>query len=132
MHFIGTDIIEIARVKKAIARWGEVFLRRVYTDAELRLYRKKPSSLAARFAGKEATMKALGIQAEAIGWKEIEILSELSGKPSIHLYGKAQAQADSLEIDNLAISLSHSKEYALAFVTGETIPGNGNRDQDWV
>jgi len=132
MHSIGTDIIEIARVKKAIARWGDVFLRRVYTDAELRLYRQKPSSLAARFAGKEAVMKALGIPTEAIGWKEIEILSESGGKPSLRLHGKAQAQANSLEIDNLAISLSHSKEYAIAFVTGETIPGNGNRAQDWL
>ena len=132
MHFIGTDIIEITRVKKAIARWGEGFLHHIYTDAELRLYRQKPQSLAARFAGKEAIMKALGIQSKAIWWKDIEILSDSDGKPFVHLYGKAQAQANSLEIYNLAISLSHSKEYAIAFVTGETIPGNGNRAQDWL
>ena len=54
---IGIDIIEISRVKDAISRWGEKFLQRVYTDAELELYRSKKESLAARFAGKEAVSK---------------------------------------------------------------------------
>ena len=124
MHCIGTDIIEIARIEKAIARRGEDFLHRVYTDTELRLYRKKLSSLAARFAGKEAVIKALGIQAGTIGWKEIEILSAPGGKPCVHLYGKAQAQAKNLDIDNIAISLSHSKEYAIALVIGDTKRGS--------
>ncbi len=123
MHYIGIDIIEIARIKKAIARWGEGFLHRVYTEPELKLYHKKPSSLAARFAGKEAVIKALGTQVKGIRWKEIEILSDSSGKPLVHLYGKAQNQADSLGLDELAISLSHSKEYAVAFVVGETKKG---------
>ena len=126
MHCIGTDIVEIARIEKAIARWGEDFLHRLYTDTELRLYRKKLSSLAARFAGKEAVIKALGIQSGTIGWKEIEILPTPGGKPCVHLYGKAQAQANSLDIDNITISLSHSKEYAIAFATAEASSGNGN------
>ena len=120
MYYIGTDIIEIARIKKAVNHWGENFLHRVFTDLELRLYRKKPSSLAGRFAGKEGVIKALGIPTKGIGWKEIEILSEPGGKPLVHLYGKAQNQAHSLGLDNLAISLSHSKEYAIALVVGET------------
>lgn len=119
MHYIGIDIIEIARIKKAIARWGEGFLQRVYTEPELKLYHKKPSSLAARFAGKEAVIKTLGTQSKGIGWKEIEILSDPSGQPLVHLYGKAQNQANGLGLDNLAISLSHSKEYAIACVVGE-------------
>lgn len=120
MHHIGVDIIEIARVEKAIARWGEIFLQRVYTDHELKLCRKRLSSLAARFAGKEAVVKALGAKSRGIGWREIEILSDSSGKPLVRLYGNAQNQANDLGLDNLAISLSHSKEYAIAFVTGET------------
>ena len=60
MHYIGIDIIEIARIERAMARWGEHFLHRVYTEPELRLCHKNPSPLAARFAGKEAVMKALG------------------------------------------------------------------------
>ena len=120
MSYIGIDIVEISRIEKAIARWGEAFLHRVYTDPELKLYYKKPVSLAARFAGKEAVIKALGIEDKGIGWREIEILSEPNGKPVVRLYGKAQNQANSLGLGNLAISLAHSKEYAVAFAVGET------------
>ena len=120
MHHIGVDIIEIARIEKAIEHWGERFLHRVYTEPELRLCRKKPASLAARFAGKEAVMKALGTGIKGISWREIEILAEPSGKPSLNLYGKAQNKAGGLYLGKLAISLSHSKEYAIAFVVGET------------
>ena len=124
MHSVGVDIVEIARIKKAIARWGEGFLHRIYTELELNLSHKKPPSLAARFAGKEAVIKAIGTQTKGIGWREIGILAEPSGKPLVHLYGKAQNQADSLGLDKLTISLSHSKEYAVAFVVGETKRGN--------
>ncbi len=120
MHYIGTDIIEIARIEKAIDRWGEGFLHRVYTEPELKLCRKKSSSLAVRFAGKEAVIKALGTQTKGISWREIEILSDPDGKPLVRLYGKAQNQADALGLGSFAISLSHSKEYAIAFVAGET------------
>jgi len=123
MNYIGIDIIEIARIEKAISRWGESFLHRVYTDPELELYHNKPSSLATRFAGKEAVIKALGPQIKGISWREIEILSDPGGKPSVHLYGEAQNRADSLGLDKLAISLSHSKEYAIALVAGETKEG---------
>jgi len=120
MHHIGVDIIEIARIQRAINRWGERFLHRIYTEPELRLCRKKPSRLAARFAGKEAVMKALGTGVRGISWREIEIMAERSGKPLVNLYGKAQKRADSLGLDKMAISLSDSKEYAVAFVVSET------------
>ena len=119
MHYIGVDIIEVARIKKAIARWGKSFLQRVYTDAELELYHKKPLSLAARFAGKEAVVKVLGEKAQGIAWKEIEILSDPSGKPVVYLYNKARRQSDKLGLDSFAISLSHSKENAIACVIAE-------------
>jgi len=120
MHCVGIDIIEIARIEKAITRWGEGFLRRVYTDSELRLYHKKLSSLAARFAAKEAVIKALGKPATGVSLREIEILSEPTGKPVVNLYGKAQNQAHGLGLNKFAISLSHSREYAIALVAGET------------
>lgn len=116
MQNIGVDIIEIARIEKAVGRWGKSFLQRVYTESELQLYHKKPSSLAARFAGKEAVIKTLGPGAS---WKEIEILSEPGGRPSVHLYGKAQNQARELGLNSLAISLSHCREYAIAMVVAE-------------
>jgi holo-[acyl-carrier protein] synthase len=119
MHCIGIDIIEILRIEKAISRWGEGFLQRVYTDPELRLYRKKPSSLAARFAAKEAVIKALG-KSTSVSLKDIEILSEPGGKPLVNLYGKTQNEARDLGLYGFAISLSHSKEYAIALVSGES------------
>ena len=117
-HYIGVDIIETARIKKAIARWGEAFLRRVYTDSELELYRKKPSSLAARFACKEAVMKLLGTGRNGINWREIETLSHPGGKPLVKLHGRAQSKANELGLKEIAVSLSHSKEYAIASVSG--------------
>ncbi len=120
MHSVGVDIIEIGRIEKAIERWGLRFLRRIYTEAELRLYHNKPSRLAGRFAGKEAVMKTLGTGARGVGWREIEILSDRRGKPLVFLYGKAQNRAEELGLGKLAISLSDSREYAVAFVVGET------------
>ena len=120
MHYIGVDIIEIARIERATVRWGENFVNRIYTELELKLYYKKPPSLAARFAGKEAVIKALGMRNKGVSLKEIEILADLSGKPLVHLYGRAQKQAKDLGLDTLAISLSHSKGNAIAFVIGET------------
>lgn len=119
MHYIGIDIVEIARIQEAVERQGKRFLHRVYTESELKLCRENSSSLAVRFAGKEAVMKALGTGAKGISWREIEILSEPSGKPVVHLYGKAGDKARALGLDGLAISLSDSKEYAVAFVVGE-------------
>jgi holo-[acyl-carrier protein] synthase len=119
MQCIGVDIVEIARIKKAIARWGDRFLHRVYTESELRLCRKKPQSLAARFAGKEAVIKVLE-ETTGISWQHIEVLSESGGRPLVRLYGKAKQQAQRLGLSNISITLSHSREYAIAFVTGET------------
>ncbi|HEY41862.1 MAG TPA: holo-[acyl-carrier-protein] synthase [Dehalococcoidia bacterium] len=120
MQYIGVDIIEIDRIQRAVARWGERFLYRVYTDTEVGLYRKA-ESLAVRFAGKEAVVKALGTGMRGIGWKDIEILHEPSGKPLVNLYGRAQEKASDLGLKGLAISLSHSRDYAIAFVVGEEV-----------
>jgi len=119
MHCTGIDIIEIARIQRAMNRWGKRFLQRVYTEPELRLCREKPSCLAVRFAGKEAVMKTLGTGVRGVGWREIEILAKPSGQPTVHLHGKAQNRAQRLGLDKLAISLSHSREYAVAMVIGE-------------
>ena len=118
MQYIGVDIVEIARIEGAIARWGESFLRRVYTDTELEFYRKRLSSLAVRFAAKEAVIKALGGLSGG-SFKEIEILSDPVGKPVVQLYDEMQRQADSLGLDGFAISLSHCREYAVAFAVAQ-------------
>ncbi len=120
MQYVGIDIIEITRIEGLIKRWGKTFLQRVFTPAELKLY-SNASSLAARFAAKEAVLKALGSCDRCISWQEIEILTEVNGKPSLTLSGKAKLQADASAINNFDVSLSHSKEYAVAFVIGESI-----------
>jgi len=120
MHSIGIDIIEIARLKAAIARQGEDFLERIYTDSELKAYRWKLPSLAARFAAKEAVIKALGKPTAGARLKDIEILADDNGKPVVNLYGEAQNQAKALGLDKFAVSLSHSKEYAIAVASGQS------------
>jgi holo-[acyl-carrier protein] synthase len=115
---IGTDIVEIPRLSEALARWGGRFLRRIYTSAEIDLCRGREESLAARFAGKEAVMKALAGEGTGFFWKEIEILAEPSGKPILVLHGQTLEKARALGLAHLEISLSHSGGLAIAFVLG--------------
>ena len=119
MQYVGVDIIEISRIERLIKRWGKTFLQRVFTPAELRAY-SNASSLAARFAAKEAVLKALDACDKGISWQDIEVLAEANGKPSVKLLGRAKLQAEESAIKRMNISLSHSKEYAVAFVVGET------------
>jgi holo-[acyl-carrier protein] synthase len=119
MQYVGVDIIEISRIDAIIKRRGETFLKRVFTPLEIAKY-TAVNSLAARFAAKEAVLKALGACDKGISWQDIEILSEPDGKPMVNLTGKAKLQADKSAISRLNISLSHSREYAVAFVVGET------------
>ena len=120
MHHVGVDIIEIARVADAIAQYGERFLHRVYTDAELEYCGNRVNQLATRFAAKEAVVKALGAGNSGIGWKDMEIVSSEDGAPSIKLHGEAIERFNALGLTDLAVSLSHSKEYAVASVVGGT------------
>jgi holo-[acyl-carrier protein] synthase len=116
--YIGTDIIEIHRIQDAITRWGDRFLERVYTPAELERYLEKPESLAARFAGKEAVMKALAGENTYFSWLDIEILARGNDQPEIRLSRKALERQKDLGIDRLEITLSHSKDNAIAMVIG--------------
>lgn len=115
----GIDIIEIARVRKVLDRHGERFLRRVYTDDEVRHCRGRVPELAARFAAKEAVMKALGTGVRGVGWRDIEILPNRRGKPLVFLYQRGAGRAERIELRGLDISLTHSKEFAMASVVGE-------------
>jgi holo-[acyl-carrier protein] synthase len=111
---IGIDIVEIERIELAIKQWGKRFLKRIYTEAELDICQDRISSLAARFAAKEAVMKVLGTGAAGLGWREIEILADANGKPLVQLYGRARQRAKELNLNDLLISLSDSKQYAVA------------------
>ncbi|MDY6917441.1 MAG: holo-ACP synthase [Chloroflexota bacterium] len=118
MHSVGVDIVEIERIGDAIARWGERFLRRVYTEAELDICRDRVPALAVRFAAKEAVMKALGTGTNGVAWRDVEVLSNSDGKPLVRLYGGARSKAGELGLVDIDISLSHSREYAVASVVG--------------
>lgn len=113
---VGVDIIEIERIRKTVARWGERFTRRVYTAAELDYCQGRVPSLAARFAAKEAVTKALGTGMRGVFWREIEILPDRRGKPLVYLHGQAKTRAEKLGLGHFALSLSHSRDYAVAFV----------------
>lgn len=119
-HHIGTDIIEIERIRRVIDHFGERFLCRVYTDAELNLYGHRPHSLAACFACKEAVMKVLGTGTNGVGWRDIETRHHPSGKPLVKLSGRAKEEADKLGIKEIDVSLAHSREYATATAIGTT------------
>jgi len=118
---VGVDLIELDRLERAVTRFGDRFLARIYTTEELARYRNRLPELAARFAAKEAVSKALGvglnhISRHGIGWHEVEVLPDLLGKPEVYLSGRALFLAEEQGLRVWAISLSHGRDYAVAFV----------------
>ena len=106
---IGTDIIEIDRIAKAIDRWGESFLKHIFNDEEIAYAQKRKSPTqhyAARFAAKEAIYKAFGDRT-SLSWKDMTILNDKNGKPYCRLN-------DSQCTHKILISMSHTKNYAVA------------------
>ncbi len=118
MASVGVDIVEIKRIESAVKRGRERFLRRVYTETELKTCQDRLSSLASRFAAKEAVMKVLGEGGTDIAWPEIEILTNDDGRPSVRLYGQALNKATRLNLKEVSVSLSDSREYAIAVAIG--------------
>ena len=121
---IGTDAIEVERVQRAVdhPRWGERFRQRVFTPGEIAYCtrrRRNAESFAARFAAKEAVMKALGTgYAKGVWWRDIEVVRE-SGAPQLVLHGGAAARAAALGITRWHLSLTHTAGQALAYVIAE-------------
>ena len=112
----GVDIIEISRVRHVLERYGQRFLDRVYTIGEIAYCGGRAPNLAARFAAKEATMKALGTGVRGVGWKDIEVVRHESGAPAVLLHGRGKRRAQLLHVRDISLSISHSQEYAVAFV----------------
>lgn len=121
---VGIDVIEIDRIEAVLNRHGDRFLNRVFTEKERERYGKRPSELAARFAAKEATMKALGTGIRGVRWRDIETLPNRRGKPILTLHNTAKARAELLGFRHFAISLTHSKTEATAIVVATKI-GSG-------
>jgi holo-[acyl-carrier protein] synthase len=115
---IGIDVIVISRVKKVLQKHPERFLRRVYTPEEVAFCRGRVHELAARFAAKEAVMKALGTGARGLAWREIEILPNRRGKPLVYLHGLARQRGEKIGMRGIDVSLTHEGDLAIAVVAG--------------
>ncbi len=110
---MGVDIVEIERVEEALRRHGRRFLDRIFTEDECRQCGERAPSLAGRFAAKEAAFKALGGR---FSWREIEVRTEPGGKPGLVLHGAAMERAIRLGLREWRVSISHSRDNAVAVV----------------
>jgi holo-[acyl-carrier protein] synthase len=120
----GIDIAEVPRIRQSIERFGDRFLQRVFTDGEIRYCDSKANRFeryAARFAAKEAAMKALGTGwNHGIRWRDCEVVRMPGGRPTIAFHGKAAQFAAKLGMKNAALSITHTAEQALAQVILES------------
>jgi holo-[acyl-carrier protein] synthase len=121
---LGVDIAEVERVKAAIERHGETFLRRIYTAQEREYceqFRNKFERYAGRFAAKEAAMKALGTGwRRGVRWADLEVVREQSGRPTMALSGEAGKIAAELGVRRISLSITHTETQALAQVIFES------------
>ncbi len=125
MIYTGVDLIEIPRIAAVRERYPVRFLEKVFTPGERRYARNRAPQLASRFAAKEAVMKALGTGVRGIPWKSIEVTRKRGGPPEIALHGPALVRAERMGVLRIALSLTHSKEFAAASVVIEA------RDDAW-
>jgi holo-[acyl-carrier protein] synthase len=121
---IGTDLAEVGRIRAAIERHGRRFTDRIYTPSEIAYVERRANRYeryAARFAAKEAGMKAIGTGwRRGVRWQDFEVLNLPSGRPTLHFHGVAAQIADSLGVRNIALSLTHTAEQGLAIVILES------------
>jgi holo-[acyl-carrier protein] synthase len=120
----GIDIAEVPRIREAIERHGQRFLNRVFTEGEIQYCESKANRVeryAARFAAKEAVMKAIGTGwNHGVRWRDIEVARKPGGRPTLLLHGKAAEFARKLGATNIALSITHTAEQAMAQVILES------------
>ena len=117
IYGIGTDLIEVARVKKAYEK--ESFRKKVYTEQEQQLIADNAQRAAGNFAVKESVVKAFGTGFRTISAIDIEVLRDILGKPYVVLHGPAKEQAEKVGILQVHVSISNTKEYAVGYVVME-------------
>lgn len=114
----GVDIVEVFRMRDAINKWGDNFLTKIFTPKEISYSNSRRFSFqhfAARFAAKEAVVKAFGEpRKNPIRWTDIEVLNDKEGKPIIEFHDDALKLKRKKKVDNVVVSMSHSKNYAIA------------------
>jgi len=115
---VGVDVVHIPTWERHVGLVGEPLLRRTYTDNEVEFCEGRIERLAARLAGKEAILKALGTGIRGVGLRDVEIVSESSGRPTAMLHGPAAQHASDVGVAHFEVSLCHEAEYAIAVVGG--------------
>jgi holo-[acyl-carrier protein] synthase len=117
---VGVDLVRVQQIEQSLSRFGDRFLRRLFTEGEIAYATSVPARaaerLAARFAAKEAVKKALGAAADSAVWRHIEVRRTATGSPEIALHGAAQEAAAAAGISEFSVSLSHDGDYAVAMV----------------
>jgi holo-[acyl-carrier protein] synthase len=120
---IGVDLVQVSQVEASLARFGDRFVRRLFTEGEIADATAAPRGtagrLAARLAAKEAALKALGLSDHGVGWRQIEVRRDAGGVPALALHGAARAAAAEAGVDDLAVSLSQAGDYAAAVVVAQ-------------
>ena len=117
----GVDIVNVGRINKILSDNREGFYNKIFNVEEIKYIEEKAhkaTTVAGLFAAKEAVSKALGTGIGVLGWKDVKILHEAGGRPYINFTEEGKEIADNLGISELQISISHEKEYAIAFVVG--------------
>jgi holo-[acyl-carrier protein] synthase len=115
---LGVDLCPVDRIERILDRHGALFIERVFTEVEQAYaakFKKQGERLAARFAAKEATIKALGAP-EGMKWRDMAVANDASGAPALHLEGRAKARADEMGVSRALVSLSHAGNMAVAVV----------------
>ena len=121
---VGVDLVEIARFERILARYNDRLLERVFAPAEIVYCRGRLPELAARFAAKEAVSKALGVGVrmlarDGIHWRDVEVVGDARGRPLVRLHGRAAERARELGLVDWAISLSYTRDQAIALVVAQ-------------
>jgi holo-[acyl-carrier protein] synthase len=125
---IGTDIVECLRIGRMIEQYGELFLRRIYTEREIRCCQSRKRAtehFAARWAAKEAILKCLGASGQrGLAWTDIEVRYPSAGKPEVRLCGAAKDIALAQRITDIHLSLGHCRAYATAYALAVRVAPN--------
>jgi holo-[acyl-carrier protein] synthase len=116
----GVDLAEVDRIRKAIEQYGDRFIRRIYTDAEIAYVERKANRFeryAGRFAAKEAGMKAIGTGwKHGVRWVDFEVSNLPSGRPTLRLHGEAARVAEHMGVKSILLSITHTAEMGMAQV----------------
>ena len=119
---VGVDIVEVSRLDRSVKRWGAKFAQRFFSEREVKMFSNRmeePGLLARQFAAKEAVSKALGTGMKRIGFRDITVTRNEAGAPLVELSGNAATRAAAMGVENIHISMSDERDYAIAYAVAE-------------